>query len=135
MQFCLITVFYHPSNEDVQSFLNLSKIFNYSYCFLNSKLTNSQKEAIKKNSTILGNSKNRGLSIAYNFQFEAVLKSPIDYVFIIDQDSRFEKEKLKILFKKVNLLNNSHSKIGIYSLFPLIDAKKPKSQKKFLPPK
>ena len=53
MQVCLITVFYHPSNEDVQSFLNLSKIFNYSYCFLNSKLTNSQKEALKQNSTIL----------------------------------------------------------------------------------
>lgn len=129
MQVCLITVFYHPSNEDVQSFLNLSKIFNYSYCFLNSKIKNSQKEALKENSIILGNSKNLGLSIAYNFQFEAVLKSPIDYVFIIDQDSRFEKEKLKILFEKVNLLNNSQSKIGIYSLCPLIDAKKPKSKK------
>ena len=129
MQVCLITVFYNPSNEDVQSFLNLSKIFNYSYCFLNSKLTISQKEALKENSSILGNSKNLGLSIAYNFQFEAVLKSPIDFVFIIDQDSRFEKEKLKILFKKVKLLNNSKSKIGIYSLCPLIDTKRPKSKK------
>tara|TARA_B100000886_G_C20381992_1_gene474319 strand:+ start:386 stop:1222 length:837 start_codon:yes stop_codon:yes gene_type:complete len=129
MKVSLISVFFHPSNEDIQSFLNISKIFNYSYCFLNSKITNSQKEAIKKNSYILGNCKNLGLSKAYNFQFKEVLKYPVDYVFIIDQDSRFEKEKLNSLFKKVNNLRNVQNNIGIYSLCPIIDTKKPKSKK------
>ena len=54
-----------------------------------------EKSSIK----ILGDGLNIGLSRAYNYQFKEILNKKIDFVFIIDQDSRFKENTIKDLLQ------------------------------------
>ncbi len=125
MNFGIITVFYYPSDEDVNHYLKIATTFKYASCFLNSDLKEKQKVSLNQKRIItFGDGKNIGLSKAYNLQFKAMIDKQIDFIFVTDQDSRFKKSTLNQLIKYAENNYKKREKIGIFCLNPLIDNKK-----------
>ena len=132
MNFGIITVFYYPSYEDVNHYLKIATTFKYASCFLNSDLKENQQVSLNHKKIItFGDGKNIGLSKAYNLQFKAMIDKQIDFIFVTDQDSRFEKSTLNQLIKNAENNYNKSEKIGIFCLNPLIDNKKVISENKY----
>ena len=120
MKVALATVFFNPTIEDIKSFINLSTNFKHSLCYLNSVLCKDYIDLLRDNSIkIIGTGNNDGLSIAYNYMAnESINEYKLEYIFLTDQDSRFNKKILEDFFNSAGQVFIKNSNIGICSMFP-----------------
>ena len=121
LKITLNVVFYNPKQNDINQFINLSKNFEYSQCYLNSKIEKKNHHLLELNKiNIMGIGKNIGLSKAYNILIKNQIKN-FNFAFIIDQDSRFDAEILNSFFNEVKDKFNSQNNLAIVSMKPKND--------------
>lgn len=97
--------FFYPNEVQIQRIKEYLEFFEMIFIFDNSE--NEIKYLNDNNKVIyLKNTKNRGLSKAFNWMCEEALSKEFDYICFLDQDSKFEVESL-CDFKREILKNDS----------------------------
>lgn len=107
-----LIVLYNPTDQELKNAIHLSHMFHKMYIYDNS-VVNTRFFENEKNIHYFYNGINEGLSIAYNFILKISIQDGIDWLMILDQDSRVEEETINKMRVYSNRLCND--KLAIIS--------------------
>ncbi|WP_329469266.1 glycosyltransferase [Exiguobacterium sp. 9-2] len=117
MKYAAGVVFYNPKEEDYKKIEIYKQIFDEIIVYDNTEDLETIKKTKSKimlyNVKYIGNQSNDGLSQAYNEMCKLSIDLKMDYICLLDQDSFFEKENIKIIMETIE--KNKNLKIGVYS--------------------
>lgn len=106
-----VVILYEPTDEDLSNMKTYIDDIDLLYVIDNSKEKNDSRLIKNKKIKYIFNNENKGLSIPYNDACEMARSDGYKWLLTMDQDTRFEKNVLKVLKEKI--VNTDTSDIGI----------------------